>query len=120
MGVCDYWVSSIDPSTEIVLKINLFWSNQMKKLKEWFEKQPAYAFVLLGLGCFGVLFFIGVLFVRFVHAMIPIYGILVPLGLFFIIFCFLEASKETKEKMAKWKEDNPYNYEYYEKKDKEP
>lgn len=91
----------------------------MKKLKEWFEKQPAYAFVLLGLGCFGVLFFIAVLFVRFIHGLIPAYGVLVPLGLFFFIICTLDSIEETKEKMAKWKQENPYNYEYYKKKDED-
>lgn len=92
----------------------------MKKLKAWFDKQPTYAFVLLGAGVFGLLFFLGTLLVSYVHSLIPIYGIMVPLGLLFIIICILDTAEETKEKMAKWKEDNPYNYEYYEKKDNEP
>lgn len=91
----------------------------MKNLKAWLEKQPIYFFLLLGLAGTGVLFFIGVLFVRFVHNLIPIYGILVPIGLLVFIVCLMDAIDETKIKMAKWKEENKHNYKYYEKKDKE-
>jgi hypothetical protein len=92
----------------------------MKKLKTWMSKQPVYAFILLGAGVFGLLFFLASLLVAYVHSLIPIYGIAVPLILLYIIICIVDTMNETKEKMAKWKEDNPYNYEYYEKKDNEP